>query len=136
MLLAVDKARVAPAAQMLYSARDDLKYFLGVTHELYRAAVARELPPAASAEAVERALAQVFGARHAAESDCELRAVVDGLVHVRCDRAAPCPLAPGDLLPRGLVLTASGDGADTTVDAIVHVAAGGRPTVLLAGSHS
>lgn len=122
---------------MLYSQRDDIKYFVGVTHELYRAAVARELPPAASAETVERALAQVFGARHAAESDGELREVVDGLVHVRCDRAAPCPLSPGDPLPRGLVLAASGDGADTTVDALVHAAAAdGRPTVLLAGSHS
>ena len=80
------------------------------------------------------------------------------LVHVKHDRAFECPVAEGALLPPDLPLhplpaepdtaevatgagaeawaTAAAGGATSSLDALVHAAAGGRATVLLCGSWS
>ncbi len=60
MLLAVDRRRVSPPAQKLYSQKDSQEWFVKVTDEMYRGAIAEEGLSGAEGEA---ALQQVYTLR-------------------------------------------------------------------------
>lgn len=154
MLRSVDRQRLGVAAQNLYSQRDDLRWFISVTDELYRGAVRSELsrlgdghlciecrnaPPACRKEfRAECALQQVYTCRAEADidGDTSFADFLQSLVHVRHDKAFPCPVTIGSDVPGDLELFPLDveAGATTSLNRLVHGA--GMPVVLITGSWS
>lgn len=125
----------------MYSQKDDIRWFINVTDELYRNAVRQQLPTA-NAPVLQQALEQVYSARATAEreGDAEFLEHLSTLVHVQTDLAWTCPIAVGELLPKDILLyspergqTGTEDMPMTLLDDLVHRTAP-RKTVLLVGS--
>lgn len=125
----------------MYSQKDDIRWFVNVTDELYRNAVRQKLPTA-TAPVLQQALDQVYSSRATAEQegDVEFLKHLSALVHVETDLAWTCPIAVGEVIPKDIPLYDPRRGEDGTedmpmslLDDLVHRAAP-RKTVLLVGS--
>lgn len=130
ILKKVDALRVSPVYRDIYSQRDDDPCGIQVTDELYHRVIAEETGYYGLEAAA--ALEQVYSSRWAAESDPELKKFLSGLVHVKFDRARPCPVVRGGVVPGGITVHRVGkSGIRKTT---LHELVGRERTVLFAGS--